>query len=244
MTSTPIPPTGQDVAHSEGQHASHNLTGFIIFLCSESVIFLAFFSGYAILRLAALDWLPAGVDGLEWRMPLINTVVLVSSSMTMVVAEHFKGKEKIWLFRAFWLLTMAMGAYFLYGQAVEWSGLKFGFTSGTFGGTFYLLTGFHGLHVATGILLMGLFAFAMSTAGGVIFGKIMCKWSGGKINPMIGAAGVSAVPMSARVVNKIGMQEDPHNFLLMHAMGPNVAGVIGSAVAAGVLLNALQGLGG
>ncbi|MFY7694799.1 MAG: cytochrome c oxidase subunit 3, partial [Cyanobium sp.] len=139
-----------------GQHASHNLTGFIIFLCSVSVIFLAFFSGYAVLRLSALNWLPPGVDGLEWRMPLINTIVLVSSSLTMVVAEHFKGKEKIWLFRAFWLLTMAMGAYFLYGQAVEWRGLKFGFTSGTFGGTFYLLTGFHGLHVATGIFLMGL----------------------------------------------------------------------------------------
>lgn len=144
------------MGHGEGQHANHNLTGFIIFLCSESVIFLAFFSGYAILRLAALDWLPAGVDSLEWRLPLINTVVLVSSSFTMVVAEHFKGKGKIWLFRGFWLLTMAMGAYFLYGQAVEWSGLSFGFTSGTFGGTFYLLTGFHGLHVLTGILLMGL----------------------------------------------------------------------------------------
>jgi len=156
MTSTPVPPSGESVAHGEGHHTSYNLTGFIIFLCSESVIFLAFFSGYAVLRLAALDWLPAGVDGLEWRMPLINTVVLVSSSLTMVVAEHFKGKEKIWLFRGFWLLTMAMGAYFLYGQAVEWSGLTFGFTSGTFGGTFYLLTGFHGLHVLTGILLMGL----------------------------------------------------------------------------------------
>ncbi len=95
-----------------------------------------------------------------------------------------------------------------------------------------------------GILLMGLCAFAVSTAGGVLFGKIMCKLTGGKVNPMIGAAGVSAVPMSARVVNKVGMQEDPHNFLLMHAMGPNVAGVIGSAVAAGVLLNALKGLGG
>ncbi len=159
MTSTPIPPPGQVVAHGEGQHASHNLTGFIIFLCSESVIFLAFFSGYAILRLSALNWLPAGVDGLEWHMPLINTVVLVSSSLTMVVAEHFKAKEKVWLFRAFWLLTMAMGAYFLYGQAVEWSGLKFSLTSGTFGSTFYLLTGFHGLHVATGILLMGLMLF-------------------------------------------------------------------------------------
>ena len=67
----------------------------------------------------------------------------------------------------------------------------------------------------------------------------MCKLTGGKVNPMIGAAGVSAVPMAARVVNKIGLQEDPQNFLLMHAMGPNVAGVIGSAVAAGVLLTML-----
>ena len=72
--------------------------------------------------------------------------------------------------------------------------------------------------------------------GGVLFGKIMCKLSGGNVNPMIGAAGVSAVPMAARVVQKIGQEENPSNFLLMHAMGPNVAGVIGSAVAAGVLL--------
>ena len=84
---------------------------------------------------------------------------------------------------------------------------------------------------------MGLVAFAIGTAGGVIFGKIMCKLSGGKINPLIGAAGVSAVPMAARVVQKVGQKEDPSNFLLMHAMGPNVAGVIGSAVAAGLLLN-------
>lgn len=158
MSSTPLPPEHPAAAqpHGEGAHGGHNLTGFIIFLCSESVIFLAFFSGYAVLRLSAIDWLPAGVDGLEWRLPLINTVVLVSSSFTMVAAEHFKDKERLWLFRGFWLLTMAMGAYFLYGQAVEWSGLPFGFTSGTFGGTFYLLTGFHGLHVLTGILLMGL----------------------------------------------------------------------------------------
>jgi len=143
-------------AHGHAEHPKHNLTGFIIFLCSESVIFLAFFSGYAILKTSALNWLPAGVDGLEWRTPLLNTVVLLSSSGAIVVAEHFKAKDKLWLFRGFWLLTMAMGAYFLYGQAVEWSGLKFGVTSGTFGGTFYLLTGFHGLHVATGILLMGI----------------------------------------------------------------------------------------
>ena len=156
MTTTPIPPATPNAAHGGGHHASHNLTGFIIFLCSESVIFLAFFSGYAILRRAALNWLPPGVEGLEWRMPLLNTIVLVSSSFTMVAAEHFKEKEQLWLFRGFWLLTMAMGAYFLYGQAVEWGGLKFGLTSGTFGATFYLLTGFHGLHVATGVLLMGL----------------------------------------------------------------------------------------
>ena len=88
-----------------------------------------------------------------------------------------------------------------------------------------------------GILAMGLVAFAIGTAAGVIFGKIMCKLSGGKVNPMIGAAGVSAVPMAARVVHLEGVKEDPSNFLLMHAMGPNVAGVIGSAVAAGLLLN-------
>ena len=83
---------------------------------------------------------------------------------------------------------------------------------------------------------LGIFAFAIATASGVLFGKLMCKLSKGKINPMIGAAGVSAVPMAARVVHKIGQEEDPENFLLMHAMGPNVAGVIGSAVAAGVLI--------
>jgi carboxybiotin decarboxylase len=87
-----------------------------------------------------------------------------------------------------------------------------------------------------GILALGAFAFATSTAAGVLMGKLMCWWTGGKINPLIGAAGVSAVPMSARVVNKVGLETNPSNYLLMHAMGPNVAGVIGSAVAAGVLL--------
>ena len=76
----------------------------------------------------------------------------------------------------------------------------------------------------------------MGTAGGVLLGKVMCRLSKGKVNPMIGAAGVSAVPMAARVVQKEGQKYNPSNFLLMHAMGPNVAGVIGSAVAAGMLL--------
>lgn len=154
MTTTTLQQPGTPAEHE--QHPKHNLTGFIIFLCSESVIFLAFFSGYALLKTSALNWLPDGVDGLEWRMPLVNTIVLVSSSGTIALAEHFKNRENMLLFRGFWLMSMAMGAYFLYGQAVEWSGLQFGFTSGTFGGTFYLLTGFHGLHVTTGILLMGL----------------------------------------------------------------------------------------
>jgi oxaloacetate decarboxylase beta subunit len=87
-----------------------------------------------------------------------------------------------------------------------------------------------------GILALGALAFCIGTAAGVIMGKIMHRVSGGRVNPLIGAAGVSAVPMAARVVNKVGLEEDHHNFLLMHAMGPNVAGVIGSAVAAGVLL--------
>ncbi len=99
------------------------------------------------------------------------------------------------------------------------------------------------LNVQTiGILVLGAFAFSVGTASGVLMGKAMCRLTGGKVNPLIGAAGVSAVPMAARVVNRVGLENNPNNFLLMHAMGPNVAGVIGSAVAAGLLL-ALAGGG-
>ena len=93
-----------------------------------------------------------------------------------------------------------------------------------------------------GILVLGAVAFAIGTAGGVLFAKVMNLFSKNKINPLIGAAGVSAVPMAARVANKVGLEANPQNFLLMHAMGPNVSGVIGSAVAAGVLLNMLKGM--
>ena len=86
------------------------------------------------------------------------------------------------------------------------------------------------------IVVLGLVAFSFGTASGVIFGKIMCKLSGGKVNPLIGSAGVSAVPMAARVSQKVGAEADPTNFLLMHAMGPNVAGVIGTAIAAGTFM--------
>jgi sodium ion-translocating decarboxylase beta subunit len=91
-----------------------------------------------------------------------------------------------------------------------------------------------------GILGLGAIAFSIGTAAGVIMAKIMNRFSSTPINPLIGAAGVSAVPMAARVANKIGLESNPHNFLLMHAMGPNVAGVIGSAVAAGVLLSLVK----
>ena len=93
--------------------------------------------------------------------------------------------------------------------------------------------------MALGIIVLGLIAFSFGTAAGVIFGKIMYWATGGKVNPLIGSAGVSAVPMAARVSQKVGQESDPTNFLLMHAMGPNVAGVIGSAVAAGVLITML-----
>ena len=157
MSSTELDPvvsqqTAVDVAHDH-EEPDNRMFGFIIFLLSESVIFLSFFVGYIVYKTTTLDWLPAGVTGLELREPAINTVVLVSSSFVIYFAERYLHRENLWGFRAFWLLTMAMGSYFLYGQAVEWSSLEFGITDGLFGGTFYLLTGFHGLHVLTGVIL-------------------------------------------------------------------------------------------
>ncbi|MGB2925237.1 MAG: heme-copper oxidase subunit III [Limnothrix sp.] len=143
-------------SHHEHTEEDNRMFGFIIFLLSESVIFISFFVGYIVYKLSATDWLPAGVTGLEIREPAINTVILVSSSFVIYFAEKFLQKENLWGFRFFWLTTMAMGSYFLYGQAVEWQGLEFGFNSGVYGGIFYLLTGFHGLHVLTGVLLQGI----------------------------------------------------------------------------------------
>jgi cytochrome c oxidase subunit 3 len=143
-------------AEHEHDEAGNSMFGFIVFLLSESVIFLSFFAGYILYKTTTPNWLPAGVEGLEIKEPAINTVVLVSSSFVIYIAERFLHRQSLWGFRLFWLLTMAMGSYFLYGQAVEWRSLAFGFTSGVFGGTFYLLTGFHGLHVFTGILLQAI----------------------------------------------------------------------------------------
>ena len=150
------PESQLQVSHIDEHEEDHRMFGFVVFLLSESIIFFSFFVGYIVYKLNATSWLPDGFEGLEVREPLINTIVLVSSSFVIYFAEQFLRKEKLWGFRLFWLLTMAMGSYFLYEQAVEWMGLPFGFTDGAFGGTFYLLTGFHGLHVFTGVLLQGI----------------------------------------------------------------------------------------
>ncbi|MGK7947932.1 MAG: heme-copper oxidase subunit III [Xenococcaceae cyanobacterium] len=144
------------VKEHEHDEAGNSMFGFVVFLLSESVIFLSFFAGYIVYKTTTFDWLPPGIEGLEVREPAINTIVLVSSSFVIYLAERYLHDKNLWGFRFFWLLTMAMGSYFLYGQAVEWQSLKFGFSSGVFGGTFYLLTGFHGLHVFTGVLLQGI----------------------------------------------------------------------------------------
>jgi cytochrome c oxidase subunit 3 len=142
------------VAHEhEHDEEGSKMFGFIIFLLSESVIFLSFFAGYIIYKTTTVNWLPAGVEGLETIAPTINTIILVSSSFVIYFAERCLQRQNLQGFRLFLLATIVMGSYFLYGQSVEWSELEFGFTSGTFGGMFYLLTGFHGLHVLTGILL-------------------------------------------------------------------------------------------
>jgi cytochrome c oxidase subunit III len=143
----------EEQAHDE---AGNSKFGLIAFLLSESVIFLSFFVGYIVYKTTTVDWYPVGVTGLDVEAPRVNTIILVSSSFVIYVAERYLHDKKLWGFRLFLLATMAMGSYFLYGQAVEWSSLSFGFTSGLFGGTFYLLTGFHGLHVLTGILLQTL----------------------------------------------------------------------------------------
>lgn len=144
------------VRHHQDHEADHRKFGFIVFLLSESVIFLSFFAGYIVYKTTVPDWYPLGVTGLETQAPLINTLVLVSSSFVIYVAERYLHDRKLWGFRLFLLATMAMGSYFLWGQAVEWRSLPFSYQSGLFGGTFFLLTGFHGLHVLTGIILQTL----------------------------------------------------------------------------------------
>ena len=195
-------PPEQPAGHSA--HGGHNLTGFVIFLCSESIIFLAFFAGYITFKLSSPAWLPPGVEGLEIREPLINTIVLVSSSGVAWLAERALQRRRLWTFRLWWLLTMAMGSWFVFGQAVEWRHLPFGLGSGVFGGSFYLLTGFHGLHVISGILLMALMLIRSFRAG---------NYDGGE-------AGVVAVSLFWHFVDVIWILL----FLLIYVWQPSSGG--------------------
>lgn len=144
-------PIGGGIAHD--RHGK-GMFGVTVFLLSESLVFLSFFFTYIALRLTHSNWLPPGIKGPELsKFIIINTVVLLSSSFVIQAAENALKRHKIIRFRWLWALTSGMGIYFLVGQAIEWSNLNFRLTTGLMGGTFYLLTGFHGLHVLTGILL-------------------------------------------------------------------------------------------
>ena len=144
-------PSGGGQAHD---HDGKGMFGFTVFLLSESIIFISFFVSYIALRLTTETWLPPGIKGPELSgSVIIHSVVLLSSSLVIQWAERALKRRKLNQFRLLWLLTSAMGAYFLVGELQEWLGLDFGISTGLVGGTFYLLTGFHGLHVLTGIIL-------------------------------------------------------------------------------------------
>ncbi len=140
-----------------GQHEDHHgkgMFGVTIFLLSESMVFVSFFATYITLRLTTADWLPPGIKGPEASPAvIINTIILVSSSFVIYFAERALKSHQLSQFRLLWLATSAMGVYFLFGEVKEWLGLDFGLSTGLVGGTFYILTGFHGLHVATGVIL-------------------------------------------------------------------------------------------
>ncbi|QDL06774.1 heme-copper oxidase subunit III [Brasilonema octagenarum UFV-E1] len=128
--------------------------GFPIFLLSESIIFVSFFVTYALLRWKNSTWFPPGVSGLDIPRAAINTVILVSSSIVLYFAERAIARHKLVKFRRLWLLTAALGVIFLIGQVIEWRNMPFGLDAGLAGATFYLLTGFHGMHVFTGVVLL------------------------------------------------------------------------------------------
>lgn len=139
----------------QADEAGKSLFGMTVFLLSESMVFVGFFLSYILLRTTVAEvWVPAGIQGPSPSPSVIfHTVVLASSSFVIYFAERALSRGQLNQFRLLWLLTSAMGIYFLIGEAVEWAGLDFGLDTGLMGGTFYILTGFHGLHVATGIVL-------------------------------------------------------------------------------------------
>jgi cytochrome c oxidase subunit 3 len=145
-----LPSGGGD--HTDGH--GKEMFGFTIFLLSESIIFISFFFAYIVLRVNASNWVPMGATKPEAStFVIINTVILLSSSGVIQLAERALSRQKINKFRWLWLLTSLMGTYFLIGQGIEWSHLNFGLRSGLMGATFYILTGFHGLHILSGVIL-------------------------------------------------------------------------------------------
>ncbi|MFL9458308.1 heme-copper oxidase subunit III [Tolypothrix bouteillei VB521301_2] len=161
--------------------------GFPVFLLSESVIFLSFFVTYVLLRWKNPNWFPTGVSGLDIPRAAINTVILVFSSVAIVFAERALKRHKLIEFRRLWLLTVALGVIFLIGQAIEWRNMPFGLDAGLAGATFYLITGFHGMHVLTGIVLLIYMYFRSLVPG----------------NYNIGHQGVSAVSLFWHFVDVI-----------------------------------------
>lgn len=148
------PPSEGGTSNLTPNQPVKGLLGIIIFLCSESMMFVSLFVAYIVLRLTTPDWLPPGISGPQLSpFTLTNTLILLSSSFVIYFAERALKRHHIKQFRLLWLITTGMGTYFLIGQGVEWHNLNFGLTAGLMGGTFYLLTGFHGLHVLAGILL-------------------------------------------------------------------------------------------
>ncbi len=142
-------------------HYGKSMFGFTVFLLSESIVFLSFIFTYLTLRLTHLqNWLPPGVSGSKLStFVIINTVVLLSSSFVIQPAENALKHHQLNKFRWLWLMTICMGTYFLIGQGIEWSKLDFRLSTGLLGSTFYVLTGFHGLHVITGVVLQIIMLF-------------------------------------------------------------------------------------
>lgn len=147
-----------EVAHGHGGHGEHpdlRLFGFVLFLISESMLFVGLFVAYGAFRVVAESWPPVGTPELETLLPGINTIILLSSSFVIHQADVAVKKGDVGGVRKWFLFTMVMGATFLAGQAYEYTHLEFGLTSNLFASTFFILTGFHGLHVFIGLVLMG-----------------------------------------------------------------------------------------
>ena len=143
-------------AHGHGEHPDLRLFGFILFLISESMLFVGLFVAYGAFRVVAESWPPVGTPELERILPGINTIILLSSSFVIHQADVAIKRGDVGGVRKWFGLTMLMGSIFLAGQAYEYQHLEFGLTSHLFGSTFFILTGFHGLHVLIGVVLMGI----------------------------------------------------------------------------------------